>query len=1031
MPTFNASYAQTIRVVGGALPYTAVKVAGELPAGLTFNPATLLLSGTPVENGFSPEFAFTDANNETYRVTENLQVIGGGSTITIGTNRDLGNVAIGSPYSTQLFACCAGSYTYSIVNGTLPPGLSLSAGGLLSGMPATAGLYTFLIRAADAANAANYGQRQFTLRVVSGPLLRITTTSLPSGNVGSPYNQVLQATGGAGALTWMLAFGQYLPPGLSLAANGTISGTPAGTGQYTLTVAVADSAGQVVARPFIVSMYPAIEPARIEITSPVEPIYDLGSVVPAQYTCENAVTCTGSVPSGAALDTTTPGLHTLTVTATDAAGNTTEATARYGVSLGSCVAPFEGATAWLPGDGTAEDRITRTSAVWTGTPTYAMGRVGQAFAVSPGNSVSLALEQTGSLTLQAWVSTSNAMQQEGTAIVSAGAASPLSTSLQLELDGLGNYRLNVGNGGLLLFIGPARSIRDHVAATFDATTMLMTTYLNGQVVDQQTWIGSQPIFVQNVTLGVAPDGTHPFTGVIDEVQLFGRALSGSEVEQTFLAGSAGLCANRAPIALAAATPNPAEATEPAGAIVTLDGIGSSDPDQDTLTFTWVEETMPPTPLGTGSTRSVLFNLGSHTVTLTVDDGRGKTHSTSFLVEVRDTTPPALAIPGSVVGQATGPAGASVAYSASATDVVSGPVPMECMPASGAVFAIGVTEVHCSATDAAGNTATGTFNVVVEDTIPPVVQIASPSRDVLLSGASANIVLGATDVVGIVSVTVNGVAATMTSGTAQAGTWRATAPIALPVVPGAALRFDASASDASGNRGAVTLLVDNDGIPAMLDRDRASAADLSSVYSNDFNNGITAGTLTRNGWTATLANGATAGSIRAQISGAGSVARIGACAGAVKEVRLDTIGETADITCNPSTGSITVRALAARPWIDVWKQQSNNTWLVARVPTGATYQTGSPATASQDNKEPIDVRLVRVDGGTTTTVGGFRLAPGDSVDVSVAPGGGDEQVRFNVLRGRVAVTVSGRTRTLSKGDRATLAIDLTRPKIVPR
>src|SRR6185503_21081546 len=109
----------------------------------------------------------------------------------------------------------------------------------------------------------------------------------------------------------------------------------------------------------------------------------------------------------------------------------------------------------------------------------------------------------------------------------------------------------------------------------------------------------------------------------------------------------------APVAVAMATPNPAEATEPAGASVTLDGTGSNDPDQDTLTFTWVEETMPPTPLGTGSTRSVLFTLGSHTVTLTVDDG-GKTHSTSFLVEVRDTTPPALAIPASVVGQATGP-----------------------------------------------------------------------------------------------------------------------------------------------------------------------------------------------------------------------------------------------------------------------------------------------------------------------------------------------------------------------------------------
>ena len=150
-PTFNAAYSQIIRVVGGRQPYTAAKVSGELPAGVTLDPGTLLLSGTPVENGFfSLVFAFTDANNETYRAPESLFITGGGSTISIGNNRNLGSVAIGLPYSNQLSACCAASLAWSVVDGTLPPGLSLSAGGRLSGAATTPGTYTFLIRAADA-----------------------------------------------------------------------------------------------------------------------------------------------------------------------------------------------------------------------------------------------------------------------------------------------------------------------------------------------------------------------------------------------------------------------------------------------------------------------------------------------------------------------------------------------------------------------------------------------------------------------------------------------------------------------------------------------------------------------------------------------------------------------------------------------------------------------------------------------------------------------------------------------------------------
>jgi probable HAF family extracellular repeat protein len=89
---------------------------------------------------------------------------------------------------------------------------------------------------------------------------------------------------------------------------------------------------------------------------------------------------------------------------------------------------------------------------------------------------------------------------------------------------------------------------------------------------------------------------------------------------------------------------------------------------------------------------------------------------------KDTTPPVIAAHGDVTAEATGPGGASVAYSAPTTsDDVDGSGTATCTPASGSTFALGTTVVTCSATDAAGNAATATtFKVLVEDTTAPVI-----------------------------------------------------------------------------------------------------------------------------------------------------------------------------------------------------------------------------------------------------------------------------------------------------------------------
>ena len=536
--------------------------------------------------------------------------------------------------------------------------------------------------------------------------------------------------------------------------------------------------------------------------------------------------------------------------------------------------------------------------------------------------------------------------------------------------------------------------------TFDGSTL--TTYLNGQLVQSDVWAGSTALGFHVLNVGIDRDGVHPFTGLVDEVQVFNRALSAGEVAQTFQAGASGLCDNRPPVAVAVASPNPAEATGPDGAIVSLDGTGSSDPDLDTLTCTWHEGT---TVLGTGCLLSTQLAIGSHAITLTVDDGQGETATSDVVVEVRDTTGPALTVPAVVYAEATGPQGAIVFYTASATDLVSGAAAITCTPASGSGFAIGMTVVTCSAVDATGTGSSVVFNVIVRDTIAPVVQITS-SADAMLSGSTLAVVVQATDIVGVAAVTVNGIEATRTG----AAPWVATVPVALPVAPGSVLRFEVRATDAAGNVGTATLLVDNDGIPAALDRNRLTGADESGLYSNDFVRGTTAGTLIRNGWTVKLANAPTANGVRATISGSGGIARISACTGVAKEVRLDVIGETADITCAAPTGTITVKAISAVLQIELREQLATGAWQQFNLRTGQSMSVGSPATASLSNVEAIDVDLIEIDEtGLETLVGAYQLLPGASVDVAASPRvrGRNGQVRFKVLRGSASVTVSGK------------------------
>jgi hypothetical protein len=127
----------------------------------------------------------------------------------------------------------------------------------------------------------------------------------------------------------------------------------------------------------------------------------------------------------------------------------------------------------------------------------------------------------------------------------------------------------------------------------------------------------------------------------------------------------------------------------------------------------------------------LLDLGTNTVTFSVQDAAGNSNGCTATVTVADLTPPTIACSKNVTTTCTSTNGAQVFFTPTALDNCDAAPVITCVPPSGSYFPRGKSAVWCTARDASGNTNTCSFQVTVTDPIPPVLRTTRQGTNVAI------------------------------------------------------------------------------------------------------------------------------------------------------------------------------------------------------------------------------------------------------------------------------------------------------------
>ena len=218
--TNSAPNEASVTLAPGETAYITFRVVNPTPTATPFNPLTAIIPVT-VPQAVNTTTVLANPGNP------NLTAPPVYSPVSIVTTSLPATDRLDPGYSIQLQAIGGkpGTYTWSTAPTALPPGITLSSSGLVSGTASTPGSYTFAVQVADSAAPANTATQNYTLNVSVTPLTEQFVLTPPDGVVGQPYTSTpLAVNGGTTPYVWTAT---GLPAGLAInPTSGTISGTP-------------------------------------------------------------------------------------------------------------------------------------------------------------------------------------------------------------------------------------------------------------------------------------------------------------------------------------------------------------------------------------------------------------------------------------------------------------------------------------------------------------------------------------------------------------------------------------------------------------------------------------------------------------------------------------------------------------------------------------------------------------------------------------------------------------------------------------
>jgi len=362
------AYSATVAATGGITPYAWSISAGNLPAGLTINSSTGVISGTPtgsVTGAINFTVKVTDSEQPAGTATAALSINISASPLSVVTS-SLPNGVAQSTYAGATLQAAGGvsPYFWSVTTGSLPGGLSLnSSTGAISGTPTTAGPSNFTVTVTDSETPTAQTATK-NLSITINPQLAVTTSSLAPASVGTAYSQTLAATGGITPYSWSITSGS-LPAGLSLnTSTGAISGTPTGplVGLVSFTATVTDSESPTKTASANLGITVSAPP--LSITTSALAGGTLGTAYSASVAATGGIApytwsiSAGNLPAGLSLNSSTGAISgtptgsvtgpiNFTVKVTDAE-QPTGATATAALSITITAAPLSVVTSSLP-----------------------------------------------------------------------------------------------------------------------------------------------------------------------------------------------------------------------------------------------------------------------------------------------------------------------------------------------------------------------------------------------------------------------------------------------------------------------------------------------------------------------------------------------------------------------------------------------------------------------------------------------------------------------------------------------------------